>query len=146
MNFASITVHRYISWFLTFVQPSRHLCHNIICSDSQQFKSSKLQISLLRLFIHLLRGFSELVLQRFVHKRTSQPKFYSKQATKINKSPLSLGKRSLCLEMGSFCLLQSPFFQLGRQHTPAGKSLAAFSSICLPAENPSSEGNYQREA
>lgn len=42
--------------------------------------------------------------------------------------------------MGSVCLVQSPFLRLGRQHTPAEKILAAFSSICPPAENPSREG------
>lgn len=69
------------------------------------------------------------------------------QKEHLNQSLFKRGtEHSLCLEIGSFCLFQSPFLRLGRQHTPAEKSLAAFSSICLAAENPSREGNYQRDA
>lgn len=37
-------------------------------------------------------------------------------------------------------------FVLGRQHPPAERSLAAYSSICLPAETPSIKANCHRNS
>lgn len=53
-------------------------------------------------------------------------------------------KQHFCLKMGSLWSIRSPFLWLDRQHTPAEKSLAAYSSICLPTETLSIEANCQR--